>query len=964
MPVLKNRAYVSTGTTGTGAITLGSPVSGYQSFADAGVSNGNSVRYTIEDGTNWEIGAGTYTASGTTLSRSPIDSSSSGSAINLSGSARVFITAAAEDILQPSNNLSDLANASTSRTNLGVAIGSNVQAYDADLTALGGLAKADGNIIVGNGSTWVAENGATARTSLGLAIGTNVQAYSTVLQNTTASFLTADKTKLDYITVTQAVNLDQMETDIAALENGMVYKGDWNAGSGSFPGGGSAQTGWFYYVSGAGTVNGVTFAVGDNVVATTDNASTTTYAGNWSKHDQTDAVQAVVGLTGSISKSSLLSALNVEDGADVTDAGNVNPLVDAHINVSSASSGQYLNWNGSDYAWGSIDTSTLMPKAGGTFSGAVTFTDAVTLDGSIGGRDVVWDRPNNSLIFNDNAKAKFGTGQDLEIFHGSDSSYIDEVGGGSLFIRTNGPNVFIGKYTGSEYMAVFTPDGAVSLRYDNATKFETTSSGINVTGTVTDDGATHDGDVTFTGASYNAVWDKSDNALEFADNAKAKFGTGGDLEIYHSGSDSFIKDVGDGALNVYSNAVDFFNAAGSERTARFIGGGSNILFNAGAIKLQTNATGIDVTGVITDDGATHDGDVTFTGTSYNAVWDKSQNSLEFADNAKATFGDSRDLQIYHDGNSVIRDDGGGDLELRGSNTISLMNAAGTEYKLRAYTDGAVNLYYDNAVKVATTSSGISVTGSVVATTHESSGALTLKSASGSDLTINHGDRLNLAYQGLQYGEIYRSSGFNIENKEQDADIIFKGNDGGSTITALTLDMSDAGTATFNHDAKFADNGKATFGAGADGSIYSDGNNFIIDGTTTGIYQTLIQGTTGVKLRNNGGSGGYADGLIVDGANSASTRVRAQYGTTTRLETTSSGVTVTGTVAATAVTGDGSGLTNLPAAAASGVFYENDTNVSSNYTITSGKNAMSAGPITIDSGVTVTVPSGSAWTVVA
>jgi len=58
--------------------------------------------------------------------------------------------------------------ASTARTNLGVAIGSNVQAYDADLTAIGALAKTDGNFIVGNGSTWVAESGSTVRTSLGL----------------------------------------------------------------------------------------------------------------------------------------------------------------------------------------------------------------------------------------------------------------------------------------------------------------------------------------------------------------------------------------------------------------------------------------------------------------------------------------------------------------------------------------------------------------------------------------------------------------------------------------------------------------------------------------------------------------------------------------------------------------------------------------------------------------------------
>jgi hypothetical protein len=53
------------------------------------------------------------------------------------------------------------------------AIGSTVQAYDADLTALGGLAKTDGNIIVGNGTTWVAESGATARTSLGLGTADN-----------------------------------------------------------------------------------------------------------------------------------------------------------------------------------------------------------------------------------------------------------------------------------------------------------------------------------------------------------------------------------------------------------------------------------------------------------------------------------------------------------------------------------------------------------------------------------------------------------------------------------------------------------------------------------------------------------------------------------------------------------------------------------------------------------------------
>lgn len=101
MPKLVNRAKMSTSTTGTGTITLGSASSGFQTFADAGVTDGMSVRYVIEDGTSWEIGTGVYTASGTTLSRSVLESSNSDAALNLSGSATVFVTAVAEDLPHP-----------------------------------------------------------------------------------------------------------------------------------------------------------------------------------------------------------------------------------------------------------------------------------------------------------------------------------------------------------------------------------------------------------------------------------------------------------------------------------------------------------------------------------------------------------------------------------------------------------------------------------------------------------------------------------------------------------------------------------------------------------------------------------------------------------------------------------------------------------------------------------------------
>jgi len=99
--MLVNRAKMTTATTGTGTITLGSAVDGYQSLADAGVSDADVVSYAIEDGTAWEIGTGTYTASGTTLSRTVSESSNSDAAINLTGNAVVFVTALAEDIVTP-----------------------------------------------------------------------------------------------------------------------------------------------------------------------------------------------------------------------------------------------------------------------------------------------------------------------------------------------------------------------------------------------------------------------------------------------------------------------------------------------------------------------------------------------------------------------------------------------------------------------------------------------------------------------------------------------------------------------------------------------------------------------------------------------------------------------------------------------------------------------------------------------
>ncbi len=94
--VVKDRVQETSTTTGTGTITLAGAVSGFQSFSAIG--NANTTYYAIVGGSEWEVGLGTYTSSGTTLSRDTVlESSNSGSLVNFSaGTKNVFVTYPAE----------------------------------------------------------------------------------------------------------------------------------------------------------------------------------------------------------------------------------------------------------------------------------------------------------------------------------------------------------------------------------------------------------------------------------------------------------------------------------------------------------------------------------------------------------------------------------------------------------------------------------------------------------------------------------------------------------------------------------------------------------------------------------------------------------------------------------------------------------------------------------------------------
>jgi len=196
MVVLVNRAKMTTSTTGTGTITLGSVVDGYQTFAAAGVSNGDSVRYVIEDGTsNWEIGSGTYTASGTTLSRTPSESSGGGSAIDLSGDAIVFISAIASDI-QPITYVPTTFTATAGQTAFTVS-------YTAGLVEvfLNGAKLSTADFTATNGTSIVLASGANVGDTV------DVVAYGTVSVSNTYTQAQADALFVDVAGDTMTGNL-------------------------------------------------------------------------------------------------------------------------------------------------------------------------------------------------------------------------------------------------------------------------------------------------------------------------------------------------------------------------------------------------------------------------------------------------------------------------------------------------------------------------------------------------------------------------------------------------------------------------------------------------------------------------------------------------------------------------------------------------------------------------------------
>ena len=335
---------------------------------------------------------------------------------------------------------------------------------------------------------------------------------------------------------------------------------------------------------------------------------------------------------------------------------------------------------------------------------------------------------NTPIDLLDNEKIRFGTGNDLEIFHDGSHTYLNNNTGN---LNISGALVGFANVGNSEWTVKSVSNGAVELYYNGVKKLETTSTGATITSSANGDGinilsgntsstiyidanrssadsglgqicgrwnGTTVAQISFKGGSDTTnkddgcIWFGTESAASNGnvnaterlritsggdvsiqnDSGKFTCGTGDDLQIYHNGSASYIKSPSH-TLFIQATTIDIGNGAGNEAKAKFIDDGGVELYYDNTKKFETTADG-----------------------------------CKMPDNERIAFGAGDDLRLYHDSSNSYIWNTTGDLQIR-SNSLYLCSISGEGYLLGT-SNGSTDLFYDNSKKFETTSSGITVLG--------------------------------------------------------------------------------------------------------------------------------------------------------------------------------------------------------------------------------------------------------------
>ena len=500
-------------------------------------------------------------------------------------------------------------------------------------------------------------------------------------------------------------------------------------------------------------------------------------------------------------------------------------------------------------------------------------------------------------LYHNNIKKVETTSSGLTAFgdiYGGDNIVLrlGNATGGDLQIYHNGNNSFIENYTGNlhikgkngEESIVAIPDGAVELYHNNIKTFETDANGIKLLGPEGGE------------AEINLFADEGD------DNA-----------------DKWrIQALAAGGLNIQN-----FTSGSWENNLIANGNGAVELYHDNNKKLETTNTGVTVTGSITASGGglTTNGDVQFNSgtTNMNILFDASQQSLEFDDSVKATFGFGRDLQIYHDGTDDVIHSTGTSLRTR-SNIFRANNEANTAVMFRATAGGAFEAYYSGSKKFDTTSTGVALhglsngTGNSTLYYNSSTGQVLYGATPATDLVSDTSPQLggNLASNGnaihiADNDRIYVGTGYDMEIYHDGSTSYIRG--GSANIDIRAVDGEQSIVAKAHNAVELYYDGSKKFetqssGVTLSGDLYAGDNCVLRMGNATGgdmqIYHSgahsyiqdlgtgsLIQTTNGSGIYLQKGTSETLAKFLTDGG------VELNYDDTKRFETTSSGVTVTG-----------------------------------------------------------------------
>ena len=267
------------------------------------------------------------------------------------------------------------------------------------------------------------------------------------------------------------------------------------------------------------------------------------------------------------------------------------------------------------------------------------------------------------LTCDDNNKIRIGTSGDLNLYHDGSNSYIEDAGTGALLIKSN--TLYLAGTNAANDLASFVEGGAVSLYYDDSKKFETTSSGVTVTGQLS----------TTDTISTVGNLDMSDSTS--TGNNRIRLGTGDDLEIYHNGSHSIaLNSTGD--FYLAGDSVKLVNAVINEDMLVATANGAVNLYYDGSKKFETVSDGTYTSG-----------------------------HIRIGDDSQLIVGTGSDLQISHSStynNSLIFNNTN-DLYFRSGTAFYFQNKNGSENLATFVENGRADLYYDNSIRIRTQSYG-------------------------------------------------------------------------------------------------------------------------------------------------------------------------------------------------------------------------------------------------------------------